>query len=362
MPKLSRRDFLLIVTGSATATSLAGCRPDDAQPSPTLYAPGQVVPTSETNIQGQAIRPDARHGRVTYDQMRVTDNQYFYAQSYGDVEAPTHDEVLTDWALTIDGLVDQPLTLTYEALRQLPEIESMRTLECIGNPVGGSLIGNAVWSGFALQPLLDQAGIKSSATRARFYATDGYSTAVDLEWIMQPDVLMAYKMNGQLLPREHGYPLRILMPGLYGQKMPKWIERIEFIDHPYQGYWESRGWSDTASVQTNSIIHTPPHQSKIEGRAAIQGVAFAGVRLITAVDVRVDGGDWMPATLTQGETSMAWTQWYVLWTPPAAGTYEIEVRATDDTGFSQQTEAGGAFGNAKPRGTNAIHRIVIERV
>lgn len=358
---LSRRDFLLVATGS-TAATLAGCRPSDSPPPPTVYKSGAVVNTPVT-IQGQPVEADPRYAHLTHDAPIITDNHIFYVQSYPQSgDTPSYDDVLENWRLTMDGWVENPLDLSYEAIRQLPEVETTRTLECIGNPVGGSLVGNAVWGGCWLSDLLAQAQVRPEAKQAKFYASDGYSTSVDMEWITQAGVLLAYKMNGQLLPREHGYPLRIFMPGLYGQKMPKWIERIEFIDYEYKGYWESRGWSDRGEVQTNAIIQTPPHQTRIQGQIYIQGIAFAGQRVITQVEVRVDGGEWMPAALVQGESPLVWTQWYVAWHPATTGTYEIEVRSTDETGFTQKTSANGAFGSAKPQGTNAIHRIVIQVV
>lgn len=357
---LSRRDFLFIATGS-TAATLAGCRPSDSQPAPTVYK-GRVGVTP-VNIQGQPVDADPRYAQLTHAQPLITDTHVFYVQSYPQSgDTPSHQAVLENWRLSIDGLVENPLELSYEAIRQFSEVETIRTLECIGNPVGGGLIGNGVWGGCWLSDLLAQAQVKSTAKQAKFYASDGYSTSVDMQWISQPGVLLAYKLNGQLLPREHGYPLRILIPGLYGQKMPKWIERIEFIDYEYKGYWESRGWSDTGAVQTNAVIQTPPHQTSIQGRIYIQGIAFAGSRTITQVEVRVDGGAWMPTTLVHGDSSLVWTQWHIEWHPPTTGTYEIEVRATDDSGFTQQTVASGAFGNAKPQGTNAIHRIVVRVV
>lgn len=357
---LSRRDFLLMATGS-TAAALAGCRPSDSPPPPTVYQAGS--PRSLVNIQGQPVDADPRYFHLTHAQPLVTDNHVFYVQSYPQSgDTPNHEDVLENWRLTIDGWVENPLELTYEAIRHLPEVEAAHTLECIGNPIGGSLIGNAVWGGCWLRDLLDQVQVKPEAKEAKFYASDGYSTSVDMRWINQAGVLLAYKMNGQLLPREHGYPLRLLIPGLYGQKMPKWIERIEFIDYEYKGYWESRGWSDSGDVQTNAIIQTPPHQTRVQGQVYIQGVAYAGKRAITSVEVRVDGGAWMPATLVQGDSPVVWTQWYIAWHPATTGTYEIEVRSTDETGFTQQTSANGALGSAKPQGTNAIHRIVIQVV
>jgi len=236
-------------------------------------------------------------------------------------------------------------------------------LECIGNPVGGDLIGNIVWRGFRFQEILDRVKVKPSATHAKFEAADGYSTSVKVEWITQPDVMMAYDMDGEPLTQVHGFPLRILMPGLYGQKMPRWITHIQFIDQDYLGYWESNGWSNVASVRTNSIIMTPNPAGtpvKVGDVVAIQGVAFAGKRKITKVELKIGADDWQPARLTQGDSPLAWTEWYYLWTPPKPDYFDISVRATDDTGFTQTTPANGIFGDAAPDGADSIHHISVQ--
>jgi DMSO/TMAO reductase YedYZ molybdopterin-dependent catalytic subunit len=285
----------------------------------------------------------------------VTPTGSLYIQSYGSRPAVDPDA----WQLTVHGLVDRPRTLTLADVRAYPRVESVRTLECIGNPVGGSLIGNIVWGGFQANTLWDEVGILPGATRARFEAEDDYTTSVELRWITQPDVLLVYEMNGEPLSTAHGYPLRVLMPGLYGQKMPKWIREIEFINFDHRGYWESRGWSDVASVQTNSIIQQPQDLQRVpEGALPIFGVAFAGLRRITHVEVRLDEGDWLGAESTQVESPLTWTQWAFDW-PADAGRHKIAVRATDDTGFVQTTEGTSILSSAYPAGTDNIHAVVV---
>ncbi len=318
MTTISRRDFLLMVTGSTVgATGLSGSR---------------------------SLAVGHPESQVTYNRIRLSEE--FFVQH---IAEPSVSQI---WSLTIDGLVAQPLQLTWHDFQQLPHLEAMRTLMCIGNPIGGGLIGNAVWGGVEMRHLLNQVGVQPSARQARFYARDGYSTAVDLAWIEQPGVLLADQINGTALPFKYGYPVRLLIPGLYGQKQPKWIERIEFIDYAYQGYWESRGWSDIAENQTIAIIHTPRHRQTVQGEIAMQGVAFAGRREIVAVEVRVDEGEWMPTTLVRAESPLAWIQWYTLWTPPGPGTYIIEARATDHATHSP-------YAMPRPHGANMPHRIVV---
>jgi DMSO/TMAO reductase YedYZ molybdopterin-dependent catalytic subunit len=359
---VSRRGFLIAITGSALAAA-AGCRPAGIE-APTPYVPGsgkrstdilQSTPTSAGTTVATSVDP--QYGKVTYDKMIITTPDDLYITQYDYSKTPNIDPA--QWSLKVDGLVDNPITLDYAAVKALPAFEDMRTLECIGNPLGGNLIGNVNWKGFAFEEILKQVKLKPTATHARFEAADGYSTSVALEWITQPGVMMAYGMNGGPLTVDHGYPLRILMPGLYGQKMPRWITHIEFIDHYFKGYWESNGWSDVASVQTNSIIMQPQdgYTTKPGASMVIQGVAWAGKRKITSVELQVEGGPWMPAKLAQGPSPLAWTQWYFTWTPPAPGSYRIGVRATDETGFVQNTEGTSLFGGSDLNGVSAIERI-----
>lgn len=270
------------------------------------------------------------------------------------------------WQLIIDGLVDHPMTLDYTAILSLPRAEFMRTLECIGNPVGGNQIGNAQWAGFWLADLLAQARPQAAANRVRFAAADGYETSVALDWIMVPDVLMAYEMNGEPLTPAHGFPLRIFMPGLYGQKMPKWITRLEFIaDAGHLGYWEERGWSNVAAVKTNSQMISPTHISRLPpGETLIFGVAYAGNRAITRVEIGIEPARgevvWGDAELLPGPSSQVWTQFYFPWTPAAPTSYTLYVRATDSDGFTQQEIAQGVLEGAFPDGSDKIHNIVVQ--
>lgn len=337
MDAITRRAFLK-VAGVASLALAAGCRADG--------------PGSEGEIPSPPGGPTITQLPT---QLIITPTGELYTQSY----SSTPRVEAADWRLTVDGLVDSPLTLTYADLSGFAKVETVRTLECIGNPVGGSLIGNPRWGGFLAQELWDRVGIQAQAIRAKFTSADEYQTSVDLSWITQPDVLFAYEINGEPLPAEHGFPMRILMPGLYGQKMPKWLTRIEFIDEVFTGYWESRGWSDVASVQTNSIIRQPRGLDPLPpGAVPVFGLAFAGLRRITAVEVRVDDGEWQSAELLQDESPLVWTQWSFEW-PGDEGSHRLAVRATDDTGFVQSTEAGSLLSGAFPDGADDIHSVVL---
>ncbi len=266
------------------------------------------------------------------------------------------------WTLRIGGLVETPLLLTWEEVLALPAVEDVRALECIGNPVGGSLIGCGRWRGVALSSLLARAGICPEAAHVRFDAADGYSTAVPLERVAGQDVLLAYALNGAALPRELGAPLRVLIPGLYGQKCPKWLTGVALLDRPFLGYWERppRGWSDEAAVKTHALFTAPKSYDEVRvGEPVIfRGVAFAGDRRITAVEISIDGAAWMPAELRPGPSPLAWTAWQAVWTPQLPGSYTVCVRAGDETGFVQ-TRRAAPFSDAYPAGTDAIHTILL---
>ncbi len=346
--QLSRRKFLQMASGTAVLF-LAGCRPK-AETTPTSVPPATAVPTPLATLP-----PTSRD-------LILTPNDDFYVMASNGT--PTIDQ--TAWQLTINGLVDNPLTLSFADIAARPFIEQMRTLECIGNAVGGNQIGNAVWGGILLSDLLDEVGVLDTAVRAKFEAADNYETSGALDWLNQPGTMLAYQMNGEPLPPEHGYPVRLFMPGLYGQKMPKWITHIEFIDHNlHLGTWETQGWSNVAKVKTNSQIMQPTHIQKVPlAPLEIFGVAYAGDRSIVMVEVGIEQQDgdisWQPAKeLVRGPNDEVWTQFYLPWTPPAAGTYTLLVRATDETGFVQTERARGVLEGAFPDGTDKIHNIVI---
>jgi len=330
---------------------LVGCRPKAET----------AVPPTVTSATAAPTPPPATLPPLSRELILTPNDEFYVMETNG---APTIDQA--EWQLTIDGLVANPVTLSFADIMARPFIEQMRTLECIGNAVGGNQIGNAVWGGILLTDLLAEVGVLDTAVRAKFAAADNYETSVTLDWINQPGTMLAYQMNGEPLPPEHGYPLRLFMPGLYGQKMPKWITHIQFIDDAdHLGTWENQGWSNVAQVKTNSQIMMPTHIQKVLlAPLEIFGIAYAGDRHITQVEVGIEQQDgtlnWQPAEeLVRGPSDEVWTQFYLPWTPPAAGTYTLLVRATDEIGFVQTERARGVLEGAFPDGTDKIHNIVI---
>lgn len=327
---------------------------------PTIYVRGSTLPPP-TPTPTPKVRSAAALTPPIPTSVPITSLDDLYLNSYRTTPTP---DALAAWSLTIDGLVARPLTLTMDDMRALPPVESMRTLACISNPVGGALIGNLVWTGVDIAPILARAGVQPGAAFANFEAVDGYTTSVAITWITQPGVLLVYLANGEPLPPEHGYPLRLLMPGLYGQKMPKWITRITFAAQERLGYWEQefRGWSNLATVRTISQVRDPSRNLPYTDTLRLAGLAYAGHEAITQIEVaiRTDKAAaraWQPTTLIRPPSPLAWTWWVYDWSPPAPGLYHIAVRATDETGFFQARESNSTFAGAFPDGTDALHEI-----
>jgi DMSO/TMAO reductase YedYZ molybdopterin-dependent catalytic subunit len=343
----------------ALGALLAGCRPAGLDV-PTVYAPGSnLTQLPSTPTATTFVRPSPQPTASLPTAVPVTETERLYLNSY----RPTPD--VSNWALTIDGLVDHPLTLSMADIHALPASTFMRTLECIGNLADGGLIGNVNWTGVALSDFLVRTGVQANASYVHFKAADDYTTSVKLEWLTQPGVMLVYAMNGAPLPPEYGFPLRLLIPGLYGQKQPKWITQITLMDHDVLGYWEgpNYGWSNSAVVKTNSQIISPDRKAPFANPIRVEGLAYAGTRAITQVEVSTEGNTrsaaWQTATLIKPPTPLAWTWWVYDWSPLAPGTYTLAVRATDETGFTQAERATGTMSDVFPDGTAAIQEATL---
>ncbi|PJF43815.1 MAG: hypothetical protein CUN55_07185 [Phototrophicales bacterium] len=262
----------------------------------------------------------------------------------------------TSWSLHMGGLVQQPNTFSYQELVSLPQSERIQTLMSIANPTGGRFFGTARWEGIPFNYLLDKLHVSSKARYANIYSADGRMVRIELEFLSHAQTLLALKMNRETLSSEHGYPARLIVPFVYDYKMPKWITRIEFTDSYEQDDWERLGWSPRGIVQTHAIILSPHHQARIASRTIqIEGIAFAGGRRITKVEVNINERGWMPTLLYPASYPFAAIKWSVEWQPPIAGSYQIAVRATDERGFTQYLRQQ----HPKPDGSQAIHHIVV---
>lgn len=264
----------------------------------------------------------------------VTPTAQFYYVSKNLVGDPTVDA--STWRLPISGLVSAPYALSYAELRALPSQERYQTLECISNEVAGDLISNAKWTGVALADVLNRAGIQRGANEVIFRAADGYSDRLHLSQALDPAALIAYHINGVPLPQAHGFPARLLVPGLYGMKNGKWLTALEVGAGEYTGYWEARGWTAEAYVKLTSRIDTPHNGDLLLARRMyIAGIAFSGAAGIARVDVSTDAGQsWSPATLRRPLGSLTWVLWQLAWAA-TAGPHVITVRAIDRDGNVQ---------------------------
>lgn len=257
------------------------------------------------------------------------------------------------WSLMLGGAVDIPLMLSYTDLLALPQVTLDCAIACIGNPPGGQQIGQAWWQGVAVKSLLAEVTVQPDVRYSHLYAADGYSTCVSFAHF--ENAVLVYSMNGNTLPAEYGYPVRMIVPGLYGYKMPKWVQRIILAETPAPGLWEQRGWSGSGEVQTLSQIRSPLNEAKLQGPTTLSGIAYAGNRAITSIEISVDGSPWMPAQFTQ-DSPAALAQWSIEWESHAPGAHLITVRATDETGFTQSPPADA---HPFPNGSSGLHSIIV---
>lgn len=287
---------------------------------------------------------------------QVTPNSEFYRVDVN-VFAPTVDS--STWKLKLHGLVNTPMTLDYSQILTLPAVEEHATLECVSNKIGGDLMSTALWKGTKLGDLLNSAGISLEADHVVFRCYDGYDVGIPLDAATKEGTILAYEMNGEKLPVEHGFPLRAIVPGLYGMMNAKWVTEIEVVQGVYSGFWQRKGWENDAHYQTGSTILTPgdsvlrdrfPIPTSITslplGLVSVAGVAFAGDRGIKKVEVTTDGGGtWVAASLQNPLSNDTWVLWRYDWNPRSPGTYKLMVRATDGTGAVQTATMTDPFPN-----------------
>src|SRR4051794_28284570 len=282
---------------------------------------------------------------------------------------------MASWRLDVTGLVKQPLSLTLDQIKARPRQEVTFTVECSGNhglPFTGGLVGNATWAGTPLAPLLQEVGIQDTGREVVFYGHDiGKQTVREMELTtpfarslsvadaINPNVLLCYEMNGAPLPAEHGAPMRLLNPGWYGVANVKWLDRIEVIDTRFEGHFMARDYvtireeeRDGQAVWTETLVgksllkSAPSRGSRVDGGYKIAGAAWG--RPVSKVEVNVDNGPWMPATLTEGDDSQfTWKFWSMSWPNATPGEHTITSRATDVDGNLQPTMTDPIIANKR---------------
>jgi DMSO/TMAO reductase YedYZ molybdopterin-dependent catalytic subunit len=276
------------------------------------------------------------------------------------------------WRLVVKGLVDKPLSITYDQLKARASVTQIATLECISNKIANDFIGTAIWNGIKLKGLLEESGVKSNARYIVFRCSDGYDVGIPLERGLQEGSILAYGMNGEDLNAKHGYPVRAIIPGLYGMMNPKWITEIELIDRVYEGYWQKKGWANNAKYNTHSYIVIPGNAPirkifrnlgsvtiMVGQQIPIAGVAFAGDRGVARVQVSTDeGATWKDARIKGPLSPYSWVIWTTELDVTEKSNYRITVRATDKTGKIQTGETREPF----PNGATGYHMVDVQSV
>ncbi len=331
MKRFSRRQFIQLTGGLAMASIL---------PRPQL----SMAAGMWAKLFGEPKR----------DIAPITPNDEFYITSYRTPPFLPAEQ----WALSVRGLVKRPFTLTYPQLIARPSVSKIVTLECVGNGIAGEAIGTAEWKGVPLKAILNQAGVSSQAYDVVFRAADGYSDSLHIERAMMDAVLVAHTMNGVPLPLGHGFPARIIVPGLYGMKHVQWLTSLELVSSDYQGYYQQKGWSDKATVKTMSCVTDPQTGDALKFQQAVmmKGFAFAGNRGIRQVDISTNGGQlWEHSTLAPPLSPYSWIFWTYQWVPQRLGDHRLIARATDGTGQVQSSIEQDPF----PDGASGLQEVIV---
>lgn len=324
---------------SRARTSVAGDRDAFALPAVDVGAP-PIPPT----VQPKGIALPSF----------VTSNDDFYRI---DTALSVPQLSRSDWQLRIHGMVDREITYQFADLDRFEVIEKVVTLTCVSNPVGGNLISNASWTGYRVRDLLADAGVHADADMVLSKSSDGFTAGTPVEALTDSrDALLAIGMNGKPLPTDHGYPARLVVPGLYGYvSATKWVVDLELTRFDKaEAYWTRLGWSPRGPIKTESRIDVPRNGEDLaRGPTTFGGVAWAQNRGVKAVEVRIDDGPWQQAQLGAGYSNDAWRLWSFPWQAEASGAHTITVRATDNTGATQTEQ----WADPVPDGATGWHSV-----
>jgi DMSO/TMAO reductase YedYZ molybdopterin-dependent catalytic subunit len=348
--RIARRQFLIRLGGATTVITVAGAvvgnlvgRRRREVVEGERWSADHALPNAAAGMKpAPGTRPEftplERHYRIDINTIPPTINK-------------------DDWRLKISGLVESPLAFILDDLRGKYEpLHQFVTLACISNPIGGDLIGTTRWTGVSLQRLLPDLRLQPEATHLKIMSADGFFEVVPLEIVKADErVMLTYAWDGVPLLTEHGFPLRIYIPNLYGMKQPKWIESIEATDHWEPGYWVERGWDAQARMKATSVIDTITSnmmivQADAHTLAPIGGIAHAGARGVSKVEVQVDGGEWREAQLRSPLSGLTWVIWRYDW-PFQKGRHTFTVRCYDGAGAPQIVEDAPPA----PSGASGLH-------
>ncbi|GAC1474472.1 MAG: molybdopterin-dependent oxidoreductase [Candidatus Dormibacteraceae bacterium] len=262
------------------------------------------------------------------------------------------------WTLGVGGMVERPMRLSLQDLRALTGSTEYVTMACISNGVGGGLMSTGSFTGVRLRDLIATASPRPQATWVAFKARDGYSESLPMSLVQgAPEIIVAYALDGAPLPMNHGFPARMVIPGHYGMKAPKWLDSIDLVGQESGGYWEQQGWDHNAIVKTTARIDVPNDGGLLKlGVISLAGVAFAGTRGISKVEYSTDGGSsWNAAPFKPPLSDLTWVLWKADWTPSTEGAYKLMVRASDGTGAPQDRRNAASY----PSGATGYHTITV---
>lgn len=316
---------------------------------------------AKTTAQGHDLHLKGAINFRGFVAKEVTPNEEFYITSYSSKVPDTSRE---HFRLRIEGLVENPYVLTMAELEAMKDKSEYVTLECIGNPVGGNAIGNALWEGVTLRKVIEKARPQQGIVKAAFFAEEGYTDSIPYDLALSSDVFLAFRMNGVPLPKVHGFPLRVIVPGIFGMKNVKWLSKIELVNYDFQGFWEKRGWSDVAVIPVMSEILMPTKGATIPaGNYVIGGIAFGGRHGISRAQVSLDDGStWQDTQIKPPLSKWTWVLWRYDWKAATQGDYILRVRAVDRHGNVQESGSllGRLFGSSFPDGARGIQAIDAE--
>jgi len=343
-PAEAARAAITLPTTSATTGSTTTTVPDTVTETDRLTASGEVSADPFEGIDGLSswVTPS-------------TGDSFYRIDTA--LQVPQIDPA--DWTLSFTGMVDEPFELTYDEILAMDLVEHTITLSCVSNPIGGDLVGNAVWTGVPLDHLLDRAGVQQGATQLVARSVDDFTAGFPTEVVYDGrNALLVVGMNGEPLPVRHGFPARLVIAGLYGYvSATKWLEEIHLTTwESFNGYWINLGWSKEGPMKTMSRIDVPAHRARIDaGPTPVAGVAWAPVRGIRAVEVAIDEGQWQVCDLAVPGSDESWVQWRTEW-DATPGVHRIDVRAVDGDGQPQPVGPK----DVAPDGAEGYHAILVE--
>ncbi len=304
-----------------------------------------------------------RRASFSYDGLRVvgplispiTSNEAFYTVTKNVADPRVNP---ANWSFGVDGAVNSAQSWNLDALLAMPQVTQETTLMCISNGVGDGLMANAMWTGIPLADLINAAGPSNDAVEVLLTAVDGFTDTFSIEKALDPTTLLAFRMNGVELPQRHGYPARLVVPGMFGEKNLKWITDVEVVTEEAKGFYETQGWGPHFEVPNRSKFtgQASGSQVRLADTTVLSGVALGGNRGVSRVEVSVDGGStWSDATITYPGTMLSWALWSYDWRPTAPGATTLVVRMTDRTGQLQTADERGIV----PMGATGYHKIEV---